>query len=158
MTLSPQFEIAGWNSNPDASHRLQPKLRSKRSGEKVRRRIMDMDEGIVGDIGTDATLTEATKSLVFVSLPEIPDYLPQTAGSHPTEEERGTWLEQSGKTSGKPFEVVNAVQCSEVRKCSIEQLFWVQRADIFRAKYPRAHKSLQSALPDSASGNVDHLR
>jgi hypothetical protein len=53
---------------------------------------------------------------------------------------------------------VNTVQCTEIRKCPIEQLFWVQRGEIFRAKYPRAHKSLQSALHDTASGSVDHLR
>jgi hypothetical protein len=119
---------------------------------------MDIDEGTVGEVGTDAILLEAAKRLVLVSLPEIPGYLPQTAGSHPTEEERGTGLEQPGKTSGKPVEVRNAVQCAEVRKRSIEQLLWVQRGDIFGAKRSRAHKSLQSALPDSARRNLDHLR
>jgi hypothetical protein len=101
MTLSPQFEIAGWDSNPYAFHRLQPKFRSKRPGEKPRRRVMDMDEGMVGDFGTNATLTEATKSLVFVSLPEIPDYLPQTVGTHPTEQECCTRLDPFGEIPGK---------------------------------------------------------
>jgi hypothetical protein len=53
---------------------------------------------------------------------------------------------------------VNTVQCTEIRKCSIQRFGWKQRGNFLRSEYPCAHKSLQSTLPDSASGNVDHLR
>jgi hypothetical protein len=59
---------------------------------------MDIEEGFIGDFGTDSTLPKATKSLLWISLPEIPNYLPPTPRTHPTEHERGTRLEQSGET------------------------------------------------------------
>jgi hypothetical protein len=101
MTLYPRFEIAGWNGHSDALDGLELELGCKRSRQRSHRRIMHIEDGFVGDCGAQSTLTEATKSLVLVSLPEIPDYLPQTVGAHPTEHERCTGLEQFGEIPGK---------------------------------------------------------
>jgi hypothetical protein len=120
MTLYPHFEIAGWNGHSDALDRLELELRCKRSRQRSHRRIMHIEDGFVADSGTQSTLSEATKSLVLVFLAEIPDYLPQTIGAHPAEQECCTGLEQFGEIPGKLSQVVNTVQCTEIRKCSIE--------------------------------------
>jgi hypothetical protein len=70
---------------------------------------MYMDEGAVGDFGTDPIFSKATKGLVVISMPEIPNDLPETAGAHPTKHERRSRLEQSGEILGKLSEIVDTV-------------------------------------------------
>jgi hypothetical protein len=114
MTLCPRFEITGRYRNPDSLHRFQPELRSERSGQESYRRVMDMDEGLSGNFGTDPILLKAAKSFVLVPLAEIPNHLPQTARSHPTKHDRATGPEQSGEILGECSEVLDTVQCSEI--------------------------------------------
>jgi hypothetical protein len=75
---------------------------------------LDLEKGLVTDLGADTTLPKATKSLVLISVPEIPGHLPQTAGSHPTKQQRTTRPEQACETSGEISEAMNAVQGAEV--------------------------------------------